>query len=267
MIDAEVQAGEAEQRDEDREAQLRVGAGTARDDQAVRDPHQEDREDRHRGRRCRVTAPAGDDRHPVRARSRQPEVNPLPDDLEEEQAAQEHQEVPPAPESHRQGDRRQPEHGDPPAGSGDLDPVGDIGQPRRPHPRQPAQHPGTEPVIEPERRRVLRDQDRAGQDHGRQEQPRRRADGERVRQRRGRARRAALAARPVDSRAGRQAVRPVSRDHSLGIRLLNGPHAPCRATPVRAASCRLPGEGPARVFPPAHPERAARHCRGGPIRC
>ena len=131
--------------------------------------------------------------------------------------------MPPAPERHRQGDRRQAEHGDPPAGSRHLDPVGHIGQPRRPHPRQPAKHPGAEPVIEPEPRRVLGDQERAGQDHGPKDEPRRRADGERVRQRRGRARRAALAVGAVDSRAGRQAVRPVPRDHGLGFSLNDHP--------------------------------------------
>ncbi len=244
MVDAKVQAGEAEQRDEEREAQLRIGPGTARDDEAVCDPHQEDREDRHRGRRRRVTAPAADDRHPVRARPRQAEVNPLPDLLKEEQAAHEHQEVSPSPESHRQGDRRQPEHGDPPAGSGDLDPVGDIGQPRRPYPRQQAKHPGTEPVIKPERRRVLRDQDRAGQHHGRQDQPRRGAGRERVRQRRGRARGAALAARAVDGRAWRQAVRPIPRDHDLGIvaqrsalSLASNPCARSQLSATRRGSC------------------------------
>ena len=50
VIDGQVQPGQAEQRDQDRHGHLRVSTGAARHDQAVHGAHQEDREDRHRGR-------------------------------------------------------------------------------------------------------------------------------------------------------------------------------------------------------------------------
>ena len=74
---------------------------------------------------------------------------------------------------------------------------GDIGQPGRPHLRDQAQDPGVGPVTQPEPRRLLREQERAGHDDDREEQPRRGADRDRMWQRRGRAGRAALAACPL----------------------------------------------------------------------
>ena len=217
VIDAQVQAGQAEHGDHRGHRRLGPGAGAARHGQAVDGAHQEDRHDRHRGGHPGVPAPAADDRHAVRARPRQPEVDHRPGELQEQHAAQEHQQVPPAPERHRQGDHRQAERGGPPAGARPVDPVGHIGQPRRPHPRQPAKDPGTEPVINPEPRRVLGRQERAGEDHGPQDQPRRGADGERVRQRRRRAGRAALTAGLADGRARRQAGPAVPGGHAPDV--------------------------------------------------
>ncbi len=205
MIDAKVQAGKTKERDNDGRGDLRAGTGAARHGQAIDNAHQEDRQGRDRRRRRRIAAPAGDDRHAVRARPRQPVVDPLPDDLQEEQAAHEHHQMPPAPERHRQPHRRQPEHSHAPAGARDLDPVGHISQPRRPRARKEAEPPGVELITNPERRLVLGDQDRTGEDNGRQDQPCRGAERDRVRQRRRRARRAALAAGPPRAQASRQA--------------------------------------------------------------
>ena len=217
MIEAQVQAGEAEQRDGDRGGDLHVRAGTTRDRQAVRDAHQEDGQGRHRQRRRRVAGPAGDDRHAVGARPGQPLVDPLTDDFQEKQAAQEHQQMPPAPERRRQDDQRPAEHGDPPARARHLDPVGHVGQPRRPRPRQGAQHRGADPVIDPEPRRVLRGQERAGQAHGHQDQPRRRADVDRVRQRRRRPGRAALTAGLAHGRARRHGGPAIPGDRAADV--------------------------------------------------
>ena len=197
VIEAQVQPGESEHGDHRGHRRLGPGAGAARHGQAVDGAHQEDRHDRHRGGHPGVPGPAADDRHAVRARPGQPEIERLPEKLQEQHAAQEHQQVPPAPECHRQDDQRQAERGGPPAGAGHVDPAGHIGQPRRSYPGQLAQHPGAGPIVDPEPRRVLRGQERAGEDYGYQDQPRRRGDGDRVRQRRRRAGRAALTAARV----------------------------------------------------------------------
>ena len=181
VIDAQVQAGQAEHGDHGGHSRLGVGAGAAGHGQAVDDAHQDDREDRHRGRSPGIPGPAGDDRHAVRAWSGQPLVDPCPGCLEEEQAAHEHQQVPPAPECHDQGNHRQAEHSDPPAGARRLDRVGHIGQPRRPYPRQGAQYPRAGPVIDPQPRRELGGHERTGEDHGHKDQPRARGDGDRSR--------------------------------------------------------------------------------------
>ena len=143
VIDGQVQAGQAEQGNQHGRRDLAVGARAARNDQAVHRRHGEDRDRGDRDRRCRVSAPAADDKHAVRARPGQAEVDQhAPDDLEEEQAAQEDRQVPPAPEDHDQDHDRHPERGGPPAAAGRVDPVGHIGQPRRAHIGQPQQHPG-----------------------------------------------------------------------------------------------------------------------------
>jgi hypothetical protein len=163
VIDTQVQAGQTEHGDYRDHRRLGVGAGAARHGQAVDGAHQEDREDRHRGGHPGVPAPAADDRHAVRAWPGQPEVDRCPGKLQEQHAAQEHQQVPPAPERHRQGDHRQAERGGPPAGARPVDPVGHIGQPRRPYSGQETQHPRACPVIDPEPRRVLGRQEGAGE--------------------------------------------------------------------------------------------------------
>ena len=217
MIDGQVQAGQTEHGDHDGHRRLSVGAGAARHGQAVDDAHQEDRDDRHRGRHPGVPAPAADDRHAVRAWPGQPEVDRCPGNLQEQHASQEHQQVPPAPERHRQGDHRQAEHGGPPAGARPVDPVGHIGQPRRPYPGQETQHPRACPVIDPEPRRVLGRQERAGERHGPKDQPRCCADGDRVRQRRRRTGRAALTTVLMDGRARQQAGRAVPGGHGPDV--------------------------------------------------
>ena len=203
VINGQVQPGQAERRDQHGHRRLGVAARPAGHHQAVHRAHQEDGQhhDRRRGRR--VPAPAADDRDAVRARPGQAEVDPLADDLEEEQGAQENQKVPPAPEDHGQHHHRQPHRGDPPAAAGRLDPLGEIGQPGRPHLREQAQEPGIGPVIEPEPRGVRREQEGAGHDQDRQHKPGRGADRERMRQGRGRAGRAPLAGGPR-SRPGRR---------------------------------------------------------------
>ena len=233
MIDSQVQASQTEHGDHDGHRRLGAGAGAARHGQAVDGAHQEDRQDRHRGRHPGVPAPAADDRHAVRAWPGQPEVDRCPGKLQEQHASQEHQQVPPAPERHRQGDHRQAEHGGPPAGARPVDPVGHIGQPRRPYPGQETQHPRAGPVINPEPRRVLGRQERAGERHGPKDQPRRCADGDRVRQRRRRTGRAALTTVLMDGRARRQAGRAVPGGHASRCRR-SMYVTPRRGQPMRA---------------------------------
>ena len=148
-----------------------------------------------------------------------------------EQAAQEHQQVPPAPERYRQHDRRQPDHRGPPAGAGRVDPVGDVGQPRRPGPREKPEHRRVDLIIEPERRGPQRDHDHAGQDDNREDQPGPGGDRDRVRQRRGRTRRAPVARRPPHGGTRRKARRAGRRGYRL--RLL----AQCDAPPTEASPC------------------------------
>ena len=76
VIDAQVQAGQAEHGDDRGHRRLGPGTGTARHGQAVDGAQQEDRDDRHRGGHPGVPGPAADDRHAVRARPRQREVDP-----------------------------------------------------------------------------------------------------------------------------------------------------------------------------------------------
>ena len=75
VIEAQVQAGQAEHGDHGGHRRLGPGAGAARHGQAVDGAHQEDRDDRHRGGNPRVPAPAADDRYAVRARPGQPVVD------------------------------------------------------------------------------------------------------------------------------------------------------------------------------------------------
>ena len=119
----------------------------------------------------------------------------------------------------------------PQPGARRVRPGGHVGQPRRPHPRQPAKDPGTEPVINPEPRRVLGRQERAGDDRGPQDQPRRGADGERVRQRRRRAGRAALTAGLADGRARPQAGPTVPGGRAADVL------AQCTALPSGISPC------------------------------
>ena len=166
---------------------------------------------------ARVPGPASDDRHAVGARPPHPVVDQQQDDLEEEQAAEEHQQVPPAPERHRQHDRRQADHRRPPPGARRRHPVGDAGQPRRPHPGEKPEHRGVGLIIKPQRRRAHRDHDRAGQHDNHGGQPCRGGDRDRVRQRRRGAGRAAAPYRWPRSGTRRTAVHAVPRGHRLGF--------------------------------------------------
>ena len=226
MIDGQVQVGQAQHGHDDRTGCLRIRAGPPRHDQAVGDAHQEQREDPHRERWRRVSRPARDDRHAVRAGPLQPIGDQLHGKLEEEQAAHEHQQVTPAPEDHRQNDRRQPHHRRPPARARRHDPVGGAGQPRRPRPREKPEHRGVGLIIEPERRRAQRDHDRAGQHDHHGDQPCPGADRDRVRQRRRGAGRAAPARRGPHGRTRRKAGHAVPRGHRLGFL------AHCAAHPI-----------------------------------
>ena len=215
-------------------------------------PIRNDGQDRQWGRHPRIPGPAADDRHAVRARPGQREVDPRSDELQEEQAAHEHQQVPPAAEDHGQDDHRQTEDGGPPTGTRHVDPVGHIGQPRRSHPRQLAQHPRAGPVINPEPRRVLRGHERTGKNQGRKDQPGGRGHGDRVRQRRRRAGRAALTAALAGGRARRQGGPAVPGGHMPEVAQRTSP--PAGISPRERS--QLPATSPA--FCPAISTRASR---------
>ena len=255
VIDGQVQPGQAEHGDCHGRRCLGVGARPARYDQAVHRSDEEKRDPGDRNGRCRVSAPAAEDEHAVGARPGQAVVDHLPrEDLQEEQAAQEDRQVPPAPEDHDQHHDRTPEHGDPPAGAGRVDPVGDVGQPRRAHIGQPEQHPGVGLITHPEPGRDPGEQEGEGHDDDREQDPGRGIDGDGMRQRRWCTGRAAPQACFVDvSTLGR------------GGRCRRGPGSRRR----RGALCALAHDirGLSRQMRPSPPPRCARimPCRRGGV--
>ena len=126
---------------------------------------------------------------------------------------------------------------------GRVDSVGDVGQPRCPGSREKPEYRRVDLIIEPQRRGPHRDQDHAGQDSNREDQPGPGGDRDRVRQRRGRARRAAPERHRPHGGARHKARRANWRSYPL--RLLAQCDPP--AYPIVRRSCaaliRLPAAG------------------------